>query len=42
MNGRSLEKMIEYEVDSEGISLENFHLTGVEYDAEGNLRDVHE
>lgn len=39
ITGRSAEKMFEYEVDSAGISLENFHLTGVEYDANGRIEN---
>lgn len=31
--------MFEYEVDPAGISLENFHLTGVEYDANGKIEN---
>lgn len=39
ITGKSPENMIEYEVDHAGISLENFYLTGVEYDANGKIQN---
>lgn len=35
LKGNTQEKLIEYQADSEGIEPENFHLTGVEYDTNG-------